>query len=116
MAARRNAQIDFAAFQSLDRERREFITAGESLKASRNRASEEIVRRKRAGESADDLLTEMKRVSEDISRRRRTNPGARRAPAGFHAGDSQCAALVGAGWARRERQCRSSPMGRAAKV
>jgi seryl-tRNA synthetase len=66
MAANRSARIDFDAFRVLDRERRERITAGERLKAERNRASEEIARRKRAGENADDLLAEMKRVSEDI--------------------------------------------------
>lgn len=66
MAARRGTQIDFAAFQALDRERRECITSGEALKAGRNRASEEIARRKRGGESADDLLAEMKRVAEEI--------------------------------------------------
>jgi seryl-tRNA synthetase len=66
MAANRGAVIDFEAFRVLDRERRERITAGERLKAERNRASEEIARRKRAGENAADLLAEMKRVSEEI--------------------------------------------------
>jgi seryl-tRNA synthetase len=66
MAANRGAQIDFDAFRALDRERRECITSGEALKAGRNRASEEIARRKRAGESAADLLAEMKRVAEEI--------------------------------------------------
>ncbi len=66
MAAKRGTKIDFDAFRTLDRDRRECITSGEALKAGRNRASEEIARRKRAGESADDLLTEMKRVAEEI--------------------------------------------------
>ena len=68
MAAQRGAQIDFAAFRALDRERREAITAGERLKADRNRASEEIARRKRAGQDAGDLLAKMKQVSEEIKR------------------------------------------------
>jgi seryl-tRNA synthetase len=68
MAAQRRAHIDFDAFRALDRERREAITAGERLKADRNRASEEIARRKRAGEDAADLLAEMKRVSDEIKR------------------------------------------------
>ncbi len=66
MAANRGAQIDFDAFRGLDRERRDRITAVERLKSDRNRASEEIARRKRAGEDAAGLLAEMKRVAEEI--------------------------------------------------
>src|SRR4051794_35993715 len=66
MASKRHTQIDFEGFRTLDRDRREAITAGERLKAERNRASEEIARRKRAGEDASDLLTQMKRVSDEI--------------------------------------------------
>jgi seryl-tRNA synthetase len=66
MAIHRGAVIDFDGFRLLDRERRESITAGERLKAERNRAGEEIARRKRSGENADALLAEMKRVSEEI--------------------------------------------------
>ncbi len=66
MAAKRGVQIDFGAFRTLDRQRREAITAGERLKAERNRASEEIARRKRAGQDAAGLLAEMKRVSDEI--------------------------------------------------
>ena len=66
MAVSRDAVIDFDGFRLLDRERRESITTGERLKAERNRAGEEIARRKRSGENADALLAEMKRVSEEI--------------------------------------------------
>ena len=66
MAANRGVAIDFAAFRALDQERRERITAAERLKAERNKASEEIARRKKAGEDASALLAEMKRVSEEI--------------------------------------------------
>lgn len=66
MAANRHVTIDFAAFRALDLERRERITAVERLKAERNKASEEIARRKKAGEDASGLLAEMKRVSEEI--------------------------------------------------
>jgi seryl-tRNA synthetase len=68
MAANRGVSIDFDAFRALDRKRRELITATEQRKAERNRASEEIARRKRAGEKADDLLAEMKVASEEIKR------------------------------------------------
>jgi len=66
MAANRGITIDFEAFRELDRERRQSITANERLKAERNRAGEEIARRKRAGENADDLLAQMKRVADEI--------------------------------------------------
>src|ERR1700733_14946835 len=66
MAANRGVTIDFAGFRALDQQRRERITAAERLKAERNKASEEIARRKKAGEDASDLLAEMKRVSDAI--------------------------------------------------
>jgi len=68
MAANRGVSIDFDAFRALDRKRRELVTATEQRKAERNRASEEIARRKRAGEKADDLLAQMKQASEEIKR------------------------------------------------
>ena len=68
MAAHRGVSIDFDAFRALDRKRRELVTATEQRKAERNRASEEIARRKRAGEKADDLLAAMKAASEEIKR------------------------------------------------
>src|ERR1043166_7068323 len=66
MARNRGANIDMEGFRALDRERRERITSGERLKADRNRASEDIARRKRAGENVDTLIAEMKRFSEQI--------------------------------------------------
>jgi seryl-tRNA synthetase len=66
MAVNRGVAIDFAAFRALDQERRERITAAERMKAERNKASEEIARRKKAGEDASALLAQMKRVSDEI--------------------------------------------------
>jgi seryl-tRNA synthetase len=66
MAANRGVAIDFDSFRAIDQERRERITAAEQLKARRNKASEEIPRRKKAGEDATELLAEMKQVSEAI--------------------------------------------------
>src|ERR1700732_3429278 len=66
MAANRGATIDFDGFRALDQERRERITANERRKAERNQASEEIARRKKAGEDASALLAQMKRVSDEI--------------------------------------------------
>ena len=66
MAADRGVTIDFAAFRALDQERRERITSAEKMKAQRNKASEEIPRRKKAGQDVSALLAEMKQVSEEI--------------------------------------------------
>ncbi len=66
MTKNRGAVIDFAAFRALDQERRERITAVERMKAERNKAGEEIARRKKAGEDASALLAEMKKVSDEI--------------------------------------------------
>jgi seryl-tRNA synthetase len=44
----------------LDRRRRELLTEVERLKAERNAASDEVARRKRAKESADELLSTLK--------------------------------------------------------
>ena len=66
MAKRRNTTLDLDGFRALDRERRELIRENEERKAQRNKASDEIVRLKKAKESADALLAEMKQVSEKI--------------------------------------------------
>ena len=66
MMKNRGGVIDFVAFRALDQERRERITSAERMKAERNKASEEIARRKRAGEDASELLAQMKRVSDEI--------------------------------------------------
>lgn len=50
---------------SLDRERREALLRSETLKAERNTASEEVARRKKAGEPADDLLATLKASAEE---------------------------------------------------
>ena len=66
MAERRGTPLHLDAFRVLDAQRRELITATEALKAQRNKASEEIARRKKAKEDADSLIGEMKAVSERI--------------------------------------------------
>jgi seryl-tRNA synthetase len=66
MARNRGIRLDLDGFRALDRERRERITAAERLKAERNKASEEIARRKKAGQDAAGLIAEMKRVADEI--------------------------------------------------
>jgi len=68
MARHRGITLALDELRELDRERRQLITAVEQLKAQRNKASEEIARRKKAGGDASALLEEMKRVSEEIKR------------------------------------------------
>ena len=50
----------------LDRRRRELLVKVETLKASRNTATEEVARRKKAGEPADALLDELKASGEEV--------------------------------------------------
>ena len=66
MAKRRNTTLDLESFAALDKERRELITANERRKAARNKASDEIARRKKEKQNADALIGEMKQVSEQI--------------------------------------------------
>jgi len=66
MAKKRGVTLDLDAFQALDKERRELITANEQRKAQRNKASEEIARLKKEKRNADAILAEMKHVSERI--------------------------------------------------
>ena len=66
MARHRGIQLDLNGFRQLDRERRERITAAKRLKAERNKASDEIARRKKAGQDAAELIAGMKRVSDEI--------------------------------------------------
>ena len=68
MARNRAVTLDLAKFHEVDAERRQLITAAERLKAERNKASEEIAKRKRAGEDASALMAEMKHVADDIKR------------------------------------------------
>jgi seryl-tRNA synthetase len=50
----------------LDRRRRELLTRVETLKAERNVASDEVARRKRAGQAADDLMDRLKASGEEV--------------------------------------------------
>ncbi|HZU23338.1 MAG TPA: serine--tRNA ligase [Terriglobales bacterium] len=54
-------------FRQLDGERRQAITRAETLKAERNRASDEISRRKKNKEDAEELIARTKQLREEIS-------------------------------------------------
>ena len=68
MARNRRASLDLGIFREIDGERRQLITSTEEAKADRNKASEEIARRKKAGQDASEILTRMKTVSDEIKR------------------------------------------------
>src|SRR5215831_12574165 len=53
-------------FRTIDAERRQAITESETLKAQRNRASEEIAKRKKNGQNAADLIQQTKELREQI--------------------------------------------------
>src|SRR3984893_1810471 len=59
-------------FREVDRQRRQAITEAETLKARRNRASEEIGKLKKSGQDADALVTETKDLREQIQTREKT--------------------------------------------
>ena len=54
--------------ETLDRERRALIQAVEERKAARNGMSQEVARRKRAGEAADDLIEQGRALGDEITR------------------------------------------------
>jgi seryl-tRNA synthetase len=68
MARDRGITLDLAPFRSIDTERRQLITATERLKAERNKASDEIVKLKKAAQDASAILSRMKEVSEEVKR------------------------------------------------
>jgi len=54
-------------FRRRDAERRQAITRAEALKAERNRASEEIARRKKNKEDAEELIIRTKQLREEVA-------------------------------------------------
>ena len=66
MANKRCMALDLDSFRVFDKERRELITANEARKAQRNKASDEIAKRKKAKEEVAADLTGMKRLSTEI--------------------------------------------------
>jgi seryl-tRNA synthetase len=54
--------------EGLERERRQLIQAVEERKAARNASSQEVARRKRAGEPAEDLIASGRALGEEIGR------------------------------------------------
>lgn len=66
MLKNRGSDIDLQEFVKLDSERRELLSEVEMLKNKRNTESAEVARRKKAGEDASEIITEMGKVSAKI--------------------------------------------------
>jgi seryl-tRNA synthetase len=62
----RGLALDFGEFLAADESRRRVLTEVEQLKHRRNTASEEVGRRKKAGQDAGPLITEMRDVGDQI--------------------------------------------------
>lgn len=62
----RDPDIDLGPLLQIDRERRDIITRTESLKAEQNRLSKEIPERKKARQSADDLLAQLSEIKRQV--------------------------------------------------
>ena len=68
LARRLDAKVDAAVDRilALDQRRRELLVRTEALKAQRNAPSDEVARRKKAGEDAAALLAELKASGDDV--------------------------------------------------
>lgn len=64
--AKRGASVGLDQFLHLEEERRQKLVQVETLKNKRNTVSEEIGRKKKAGEHADDMVAEMRQVNDKI--------------------------------------------------
>lgn len=63
----RGASMNLAEFIGYEKERRELLAEVETLKNKRNTVSQEISKKKKAGENADDMITAMREVGDRIA-------------------------------------------------
>lgn len=63
---KRNSNVSLDAFLEQEEERRKLLFEVESLKAKRNTVSEEVGRRKKQGEDAEQLILEMREVGQKV--------------------------------------------------
>jgi len=64
--AQRGVEVDLEGILRLDKERRELIQQVEAMRNRRNQFSDEISRRKRQGEDAEELIAEMRALSQSL--------------------------------------------------
>lgn len=63
---KRGATVNLDEFLALEEQRRKVLAQAEALKNKRNTVSEEVGRRKRTGDPAEDLVQEMRQVNQEI--------------------------------------------------
>jgi len=63
---KRAAKVNLDEFLELEEQRRKILAQAETLKNRRNTVSEEVGRRKRSGDAAEELVLEMRQVNQDI--------------------------------------------------
>ncbi len=68
MLKARNVDFDLGALIEFDQKRREFIIKTDELRKKKNRVALEISRKKKAGEDATSILTEMKNLSVELTK------------------------------------------------
>ena len=68
MLESRNVDFDFDGLVESDKLRRDLILQTDELRKEKNQVAQEISKRKKAGENADEILENMKRVSEKLSK------------------------------------------------
>ena len=64
---KRNANVNLDEFLELEKKRRELTLQVEALKSQRNAASQEIGKMKKAGESADAQMAEVRALGDKIA-------------------------------------------------
>jgi len=64
--ALRGGSVDFDRFVAIDGERRKAIQEWERLRAVQKKVSDEVSQKKRKGEEASDLISEMKKASQEL--------------------------------------------------
>jgi seryl-tRNA synthetase len=65
--AKKNGGAELATIIELDTRRRDLLKEVESLKAERNRVSDEIPKKKKAGEPVEEMILEMRKVGDQIA-------------------------------------------------
>jgi seryl-tRNA synthetase len=66
MLINRKNDLDLTVFESIDKDRREQLSALESLRYQRNKVSDDIASMKKSGKDASAVIAEMKKVSAEI--------------------------------------------------
>ena len=103
-------------FAQIDAQRRQAITSAETMKAQRNRASEEIAKLKKSGQDASALIAETKELREHVEELGKAAEEYETRLQQILVRHPQHSASKCSGGQERGRQCGSPPLGHAADV